>query len=174
MKSPLWFKPEMVKDHWASWWVQSPPGYLCELLETDVYLFLDGPSYSTVSARPKGSCPALPSSLCGEVSAHCHRGQGGSHPLHMPGRNGLSLPETLHISERVGLFLLTGLPWWLSSKEYAYSAGDLQKTWVQSLRSPGGGISSPPQYSCLKIPIDRGAWQPSIHSIAKTWTRLSN
>ena len=116
----------MVKDHWASWWVQSPPGYLCELLETDIYLFLDGP-------RPKGFCPSLPSSLCGEVSAHCHRGQWDSHPLHMSGKNGLPLPEALHISERVGLFLLTGLPWRLSSKEYACNAGDLQKMWVQSL-----------------------------------------
>ena len=129
MKSPLWSKttghPGGSKAHLD----------ICVscLKVTLIDLFPDGPSYSTVSARPKGSCPALPSSLCGEVSAHCHRGQWGSHPLHTSCRNGLSLPETLLISERVGLFPFTGLPWWLSSKEYACNAGDLQKTWVRSL-----------------------------------------
>jgi len=26
-------------------------------------------------------------------------------------------------------------------------------------RSPGGGHGNPLQYSCLEIPVDRGAWQ---------------
>jgi len=37
----------------------------------------------------------------------------------------------------------------------------MQETWVQSLsweESPGEGNGSPLQYSCLKNPIDRGAW----------------
>ena len=42
-------------------------------------------------------------------------------------------------------------------------------------RSPGGGPGSPPQYSCLENPRDRGTWQPTVHGVAKNWTteRLS-
>ena len=40
-----------------------------------------------------------------------------------------------------------------------------------SERSPGGGHSSPLQYSCLENPMDRGAWWATVHRIAKTWTQ---
>ena len=30
-------------------------------------------------------------------------------------------------------------------------------------RSPGAGNGSPLQYSCLKNPMDRGAWQATVH-----------
>ena len=30
---------------------------------------------------------------------------------------------------------------------------------------------TPPQYSCLENPTDRGTWRATIHSVAKTWTR---
>ena len=39
-------------------------------------------------------------------------------------------------------------------------------------RSPGGGHSSPLQFSCLGIPMDRGAWRATIHGVAKSQTRL--
>ena len=39
-------------------------------------------------------------------------------------------------------------------------------------RSPGGGHGDPLQYSCLKNPMDRGAWQAMIHRVTKNWTRL--
>ena len=29
-------------------------------------------------------------------------------------------------------------------------------------RSPGGGNGNPVQYSCLKNPMDRGAWQTTV------------
>ena len=32
-------------------------------------------------------------------------------------------------------------------------------------RSPGGGHGSPLQYSCLENPMDRGAWQATVHRI---------
>ena len=35
-------------------------------------------------------------------------------------------------------------------------------------RSPGGGHGKPPQYSCLEIPMDRGACQAMVHRVAKT------
>ena len=35
-------------------------------------------------------------------------------------------------------------------------------------RFPGGGSGNPLQYSCLKIPTDRGAWRAIVHGVAKT------
>ena len=37
-----------------------------------------------------------------------------------------------------------------------------------SERSPGGGHGNPLQYSCLENPMDRGAWQATIHEVAKS------
>ena len=34
-------------------------------------------------------------------------------------------------------------------------------------RYPGRGHSNPLQYSCLEIPMDRGAWQATVHGIAE-------
>ena len=39
--------------------------------------------------------------------------------------------------------------------------------------SPGGGNGNPFQYSCLENPMDRGAWQATVHGVAKSQT-LSN
>ena len=39
-------------------------------------------------------------------------------------------------------------------------------------RSPGRGHGNPLQYSCLGNPIDRGAWQATVHGVANSWTRL--
>ena len=41
-------------------------------------------------------------------------------------------------------------------------------------RSPGEGNGTPLQYSCLENPMDRGAWQATVHGVAKSWTRLSD
>ena len=37
-------------------------------------------------------------------------------------------------------------------------------------RSPGGGHGNPLQYSCLENPMDRGAWQSTVHGVTKSWT----
>ena len=37
-------------------------------------------------------------------------------------------------------------------------------------RLPGGGYGSPLQYSCLENPMDRGAWQVTVHRVAKSQT----
>jgi len=34
-------------------------------------------------------------------------------------------------------------------------------------RSPGGGNGNPLQYSCLRNPMDRGAWWATVHGVAK-------
>ena len=40
--------------------------------------------------------------------------------------------------------------------------------------SPGEGNGNPVQYSCLENPMDRGAWQTTVHRVAKSWTQLSD
>ena len=39
-------------------------------------------------------------------------------------------------------------------------------------RSPGEGNGNPFQYSCLNNPMDRGAWQATVHRLTKSQTRL--
>ena len=41
-------------------------------------------------------------------------------------------------------------------------------------RYPGGGNGNPLQYSCLENPMDREAWQATVHGVAKSLTGLSS
>ena len=41
-----------------------------------------------------------------------------------------------------------------------------------SERSLGEGNSNPLQYSCLGNPIDRAAWQATVHRVTKNRTQL--
>ena len=41
-------------------------------------------------------------------------------------------------------------------------------------RCPGAGNSNLLQYPCLEKLMDKGAWQATVHGVAKSWTRLSN
>ena len=54
------------------------------------------------------------------------------------------------------------------------SAGDVRgQGFIPQLgRSPGGGHGTPPQYSCLENPTDRGAWRATVHRLTMSWTRL--
>ena len=49
-------------------------------------------------------------------------------------------------------------------------AGDVRKMGsVPGLgRSLGGGHSNPLQDSCLENPMDRGAWQATVHRVTKS------
>ena len=38
--------------------------------------------------------------------------------------------------------------------------------------SPEGGHGNPPQYSCLENSVDRGAWEATVHGVAKSQTRM--
>ena len=66
-----------------------------------------------------------------------------------------------------------GFPGGSDSQESACNAEDLGSI-PGSRRSPGEGNGDPPQYSCLKNPMDRGAWQAIVHGVTKNQTRLSN
>ena len=53
----------------------------------------------------------------------------------------------------------------------------MRETQVRSLgqeESPGEGNGNPLQYSCLKNPMDGGAWQATVHRVAKNQTRLGD
>ena len=39
-------------------------------------------------------------------------------------------------------------------------------------RSPGGGCGNPLQYSFLENPMNRGAWQATVHGVAKSQAQL--
>ena len=56
-----------------------------------------------------------------------------------------------------------------AGKESACNAGDPGS--IPGLgRSPGERIDYPLQYSCLENSMDRGAWQATVHGIAKNQT----
>ena len=52
------------------------------------------------------------------------------------------------------------------------NAGDIRDVGLIpcSGRCPGGGHGNPLQYPCLKNPMDRGAWQATVHGVAQSWT----
>ena len=59
------------------------------------------------------------------------------------------------------------------SKESACNAGHLGS--IPGLgRSPIGGGGKPLQYSCLENHMERGAWQTTVHGVAKSWTQLND
>ena len=55
------------------------------------------------------------------------------------------------------------------SKESTCNAGDVGLN-PGSERSPWGGHGYPFQYSCLKNPVDRAAWQAKVQSVAESDT----
>ena len=63
-----------------------------------------------------------------------------------------------------------GFPGGSVGKEPDLNAGDARDTGSipGSGRSPGGGHGNPLQYSCLENPMDRGAWQATVHKISKS------
>ena len=60
-----------------------------------------------------------------------------------------------------------------SSSESGFNVGDTGSI-PGSGRSPGESNGNPLQYSCLGIPIHRGAWWATVRGVANSWTWLSN
>ena len=69
---------------------------------------------------------------------------------------------------RIDTWIWATRVWWLTLVRNS-SAGDsgLISGWG---RSPGEGNGNPLQYSCLENPMDRGAWQATVHKVEKSWT----
>ena len=62
-----------------------------------------------------------------------------------------------------------GFPGGSDNKESACNAGD-QDLIPGSGKTPGEGHGNPLQCSCLEKPMDRGAWQATVHGAAKIRT----
>ena len=70
--------------------------------------------------------------------------------------------------------LSRGFPGGSGVKNLPANAGDPGSI-PGSGRSPGeGNAGNPLQYSCLEKPMDNGAWQTTLHGVAKSRTQLSN
>ena len=59
------------------------------------------------------------------------------------------------------------------SKEAARNVGDPALIPASGIL-PGEGTGNPLQYSRLENPMDRGAWQATVHRVTKSQTRLSD
>ena len=59
-----------------------------------------------------------------------------------------------------------GFPGGASGKDSTFHEGDMRDTGSipGSGRSPGVGNGNPLQYSCLKNPMDKGAWQQNSYT----------
>ena len=67
---------------------------------------------------------------------------------------------------------LSGPPWWLKTIK---NLPAMQETRVLVWGTyPGEGNGNLLQYSCLENPMDRGAWQATVHGVAKSRTRLTD
>ena len=65
------------------------------------------------------------------------------------------------------------LPCSSNGKESFCNAGDLGS--IPRLgRSTGEGNGNPLQFSCLENPMDRGAWQVTVHGVAELDTTNTN
>ena len=71
-----------------------------------------------------------------------------------------------HISRNTNYFLLS-YPGNSEGKESACNVGN-PGSMPGSGRSPGEGNGNPLQYSCLENPMDRGAWQATVHGVEKS------
>ena len=76
-----------------------------------------------------------------------------------------------------GICIYMGFPGGTNGKEPAFQCRRRKRweTWVWPLGQgdpPGGGHHSPLRYSCLETPMDRGAWQATVHGFSKSQTWL--
>ena len=72
-----------------------------------------------------------------------------------------------------------GLPWWFNGKESVCQCRRHRfNPWVGKIpgtgRSLGQVNGNPLQNPCRGNPMDRGAWQATVHRVTKSWTQLSN
>ena len=83
------------------------------------------------------------------------------------------MPESnLSITLFFKIQVILGFPGGSDGKETACNAGDPGS--IAGLeKSPGVGNRNPFQNCCLENSMDKGAWQATVHGVAKSWTPLS-
>ena len=86
-------------------------------------------------------------------------------------------PWTVLAIGQVAAFGQTGLLFGFPGGSAVKNLPAMQETQVLSLGWEDlleEGMATPPpspaQYSCLENPLDRGAWQATVHEVAKSWT----
>lgn len=66
-----------------------------------------------------------------------------------------------------------GFPWWLSVKDSACNAGDMEfRLSDQEVPLERNGNSL--QYACLGNPMDRGTTGNTVHGVAKSWSPVGD
>ena len=67
------------------------------------------------------------------------------------------------------LYLIVGFPGGSVVKNPVTNGGNVEdEDLIPGLvRSPGGENGNPLQYFCLGNPMDRGAWQATVHKVTK-------
>ena len=104
------------------------------------------------------ACGGFPSSSSGKESA-CNAGDPGS----------VGVRKICWRRDRLPTSVFLVFPGSSAGEESACNAGDLGL--IPGLgRSPGGGHGNPLQYPCLENFMDRGAWQATVHGVAKSRT----
>ena len=69
--------------------------------------------------------------------------------------------------------MVNEFPRWFMAKNSPVNAGDVGSI-PGSGRSPGEGNGNPFQYSCLGNPMDREAWQATVHVVVKESDTTNN
>ena len=71
----------------------------------------------------------------------------------------------------MSVFMPMGFLGGSASEESAFSAGDTGDAGsIHGLRrAPGEENGNPIQYSCLRNPLDRGAWWATVQKVTKSW-----
>ena len=105
------------------------------------------------------------------LARHLHRAQHASSPyfsshflLLLPQKTGF-LFSIFSPPHRFLLIIVLGFLGGSGGEESACNTGDPDSI-PGSGRSPGEGKGNPLQYSCLENPVDRGAWQATVHEVA--------
>ena len=73
----------------------------------------------------------------------------------------------------IHIYRIQDFPSSSDGKASVYNVGDPGSI-PGSGRSAGEGNGNPLQYCGLENPMDRGAWQATVHGVAKSWTQLSD
>ena len=77
-----------------------------------------------------------------------------------------------HTHTHTHTHIYNGLPRWFSDKESICLTGDMKDLIPGLGRPPGEGNGIPLQYSCLVSPMNRGAWQATVHGVSRVWHDL--
>ena len=131
--------------------------------------------------RSKISCPKL---ICDSnmqgftkyfIYSSCGKGSGKEIPEDVL-QSTKRWVKTKNSWEKYLAFVERKVVWWVSHvvlvvKNPPANAGDARDAGLipRLGRSIGDGSGNPLQYSCLESPMDRGAWQATVHGSQRVW-----